>query len=577
MLEFDVSAVAAALPASVQAILTARVDRLAPKDRALLQAASVIERQFDPQLLAGAVGETDVDERLAAMQALDLVLRESKSDDYAFKHVLVRDALYQSLLTEPRKSLHLKVAEEIERRSGNRLTEVAEVLARHYRQTDHVGKAFAYLSMAGSKSLSVYSLDEADNYFAAAIALLDQNPDCASDQQVVELFVDYTLCSNMSMRWRSMTEIVERFMSRIDQLSDSQSCVLVQHQYVLALLWSGRYREAEKVQYNLSTMAARLQDARSTAYSLASAIHVSTIFAPTPVEIFDARKREVIAAASNVDDVYVQCFARFVIMWEEIHRGQTAKAHEGAEELIAVGRQMNDPRSIGWGMALRAWVALLSDDYLAALNFAEISISIARTPYDQELAKTSKIAALVLLRRQEGFAMLRDRMDQCATNGWHWYQTGYDGIWGVALVVCGEIGGGIRWMEQSILKREREGYRAAADWYRMFLCEIYLQIISGTEKPSAKVLTRNILTLVRVMFTAQRRISTLVGLVRQNPQLDPNGHHTGRLEMILGLLYKTKKKRTLAVQHLTETKRIISQFGPTPMLARIDAALAELG
>ena len=47
--------------------------------------------------------------------------------------------------------------------------------------------------------------------------------------------------------------------------------------------------------------------------------------------------------------------------------------------------------------------------------------------------------------------------------------------------------------------------------------------------------------------------------------------------MILGLLYKAKKKRALAVQHLTEAQRIISQFGQTPMLARIDAALAELG
>jgi len=47
--------------------------------------------------------------------------------------------------------------------------------------------------------------------------------------------------------------------------------------------------------------------------------------------------------------------------------------------------------------------------------------------------------------------------------------------------------------------------------------------------------------------------------------------------MILGLLYKAKKKRPLALQHLTEAQRIISQLGQTPMLARIDAALAELG
>src|SRR5262249_56754737 len=99
-LDFDAHAVAAALPASVQSLLTARVDRLAPKDRALLQAASVIGRRFDPQLLSVAVGETDVDTRLTAMQPLDLVRIDHGSGEYTFKHALVRDALYQSLLSD---------------------------------------------------------------------------------------------------------------------------------------------------------------------------------------------------------------------------------------------------------------------------------------------------------------------------------------------------------------------------------------------------------------------------------------------------------------------------------------------
>jgi uncharacterized protein (TIGR00369 family) len=131
-LEFDADAVAAALPASVQSLLTARVDRLPPKDRSLLQAASVIGRQFDPQVLAAVIDEHAIDARLASMGALDLVRFEGRSTNYVFKHALVRDALYQSLLTEARKYMHLKTAEEIEHRSGNRLTEVAESLAHHY-------------------------------------------------------------------------------------------------------------------------------------------------------------------------------------------------------------------------------------------------------------------------------------------------------------------------------------------------------------------------------------------------------------------------------------------------------------
>jgi predicted ATPase len=125
------------------------VDRLPAKDRTLLQAASVIGRRFKPELLAVVLSETEIDERLTAMQTLDLIRLDDRSSDYTFKRALVRDALYQSLLTERRQELHSKIAEEIERRSGNRLAEVAEVLAHHYAQTNHTAKAFVYLSMHG--------------------------------------------------------------------------------------------------------------------------------------------------------------------------------------------------------------------------------------------------------------------------------------------------------------------------------------------------------------------------------------------------------------------------------------------
>ena len=186
--DFDAGVVAGSLPASIQNLLTARVDRLAPQDRALLQAAAVIGRRFDPELL-GVVAEdrAHVDARLAAIQAFDLVHPEGEFGGYAFKHALARDALYQSLLTAPRAALHLKVAEEVERRSSNRLAEVIEILAYHYSQTDRADKAFAYLAMAGNKSLRVYSLDEADTQLSAAIARLEKSADCASDQQICRI------------------------------------------------------------------------------------------------------------------------------------------------------------------------------------------------------------------------------------------------------------------------------------------------------------------------------------------------------------------------------------------------------
>jgi hypothetical protein len=110
----------------------------------------------------------------------------------------------------------------------------------------------------------------------------------------------------------------------------------------------------------------------------------------------------------------------------------------------------------------------------------------------------------------------------------------------------------------------------------MYLCEIYLEIISGKDRPPIRILLRNFITLATVLLTAQKRIRALVEQVRQNPRLDPDGCHIGRCEMILGLLYKAKRRPALAIQHLTEAKRILSHSGSTPVMARIDSALTEL-
>jgi class 3 adenylate cyclase/tetratricopeptide (TPR) repeat protein len=574
--EFAPDTVAGALPASIQSLLTARVDQLSPEDRGVLQAAAVIGRRFELDLLADvAVPGDDVGARLMAMKALDLVHFTRKSGAYTFKHALVCDVLYQSMLTEARTALHFKIAQEIERRSGNRLAEVAEILAYHYSRTKRSDKAFIYLTMAGTKSLGVYSLDEASANFAAAVELLEIDPDCATDQQVAKLLVAYTLCSNLSLHLKSLIAIVERFRPRIERATDSHDRILIQHHYVLGLLWSARYREAEKIQSDLSAMAARLGDARSKAYAIASALHLSTFVTPYPIATFIELHREAIAAAE--DDVYLQHFILAAAGWDELSRGRVAMAHQAAEELLAVGRQLKDPRSMGYAMALKAWIALTSDDYERALEFAERSMNIARAPFERETAHAARNVALVLLRRPEAMTALRNFIDQCAINGWHAHSSGSDAMWGIALAMNGEIGKGIRWVKKAISRREREGYRAAADWCRMFLCEIYLEIISGKEKAPLKVLVRNIFTVITIRFTATPVIYALVGQVRQNPQFDPRGHFFGRCEMILGELHKIKNKRALAIRHLAEAQRIVSQLGRTPMLTRIEASLADLG
>jgi hypothetical protein len=109
------------------------------------------------------------------------------------------------------------------------------------------------------------------------------------------------------------------------------------------------------------------------------------------------------------------------------------------------------------------------------------------------------------------------------------------------------------------------------------LSEVYLQIIAGNERPPLLTLLKSLPVLLKVMVTAPPRIRQLTTRVLENPHFESSGFHVGRAQMILGLLYKIKKERALALQHLSEARRILSQFGETPILARVDTALAELG
>jgi tetratricopeptide (TPR) repeat protein len=577
--KFDPKTVAAGLPASLQSLLTARVDRLTPNDRTLLQAASVIGRRFDAELLAVACDSVDtIDDRLAAMQALDLIRKEGKSSDYLFKHALVRDALYQSLLTETRSVMHLRIAEEIERRSGNRLIEVAETLALHYSHTDRAEKAFTFGSLAGSRSLSVYSLEEAEAHFCAAIALVENKPRCATDEQIAHLVVDYTRLQNALGKVRNVVDIAERFAARLNNLGDSPQVVLVEHQKMFGLCFMTEFRTALKEQVNISRMAESLGDDRSRVYSFASQILISSAIAPQRIEDHERLVLNALEAASKTEDAYIRSVIRWVVAIDEIGRGRMAIARRIAEEMSAIGHDFNDPRPMGMGMGILGWIALTSDDYEKALRCAEECLRIAFTPQERLNALGVKGSALALLKKlEEGQLVLDDTRKQLLELNWRYELLLLEPAFGVLAVLSGQIGRGIRIIERAIATARSAGWRAAEDWAKLFLCEVYLEIMFPKEKPSFSFLLQNLLILVKILCVGSSSIEMLVSQVRSNSQFDRNGHHIGRAEMILGLLYKGKGKRARAVQHLTEAKRIFSQFGQTPVLSRVDAALADMG
>jgi class 3 adenylate cyclase/tetratricopeptide (TPR) repeat protein len=159
------------VPATVQAVIASRIDRLGQEEKRLLQAAAVIGKDVAFTLLA-AIGEMSEDElrrRLTRLQQAEFLFETGLFPDleYTFTHALTHGVAYSSLLQERRRILHGRILESIERIHPERRAEQIEVLADHAFRGEIWPKAVAYLRQAGAKAAGRSANRE-------AVALLEQ-------------------------------------------------------------------------------------------------------------------------------------------------------------------------------------------------------------------------------------------------------------------------------------------------------------------------------------------------------------------------------------------------------------------
>ena len=170
------------VPATVQAILASRIDRLEPEDKRLLQAAAVIGTHVPFAVLKAIAdaGEDDMRRSLARLQTAEFMYeaRLFPELEYAFKHALTHEVAYGSVLQDRRQALHRVAVDAIEQIYADRIAEQLERLA-HHALNGRLPKAARYLKEAGSKAVGRSASRDALAYFEQALALLGELPESA--------------------------------------------------------------------------------------------------------------------------------------------------------------------------------------------------------------------------------------------------------------------------------------------------------------------------------------------------------------------------------------------------------------
>ena len=257
---------ALAIPASLQDSLMARLDRLAPV-KEVAQLAAALGRTFTHQLLAAVspLDDKELEDALSQLVQAELIYRRGLPPDvtYEFKHTLVQDAAYQSLLKSKRQRYHQKIARALEEQVATTAETEPEVLAYHYTEAGLAEQAIPLWHRAGQRAAERSADVEAIGHITRALNLIEGLPD-TPDRAAQELALRITLGSAlMSTKGSGSEEVIQTYL-RARGLCD-RAGQPEQHFAVLWGLWfcrhTGRqYESAQQMADELIALGQQLPD-----------------------------------------------------------------------------------------------------------------------------------------------------------------------------------------------------------------------------------------------------------------------------------------------------------------------------
>jgi predicted ATPase/class 3 adenylate cyclase len=422
------------VPATVHAVLAARIDRLPPVEKRLLQAAAVIGKDVPFTLLQSIadLGEEDLRGGLAHLQSAEFLYEASLFPEleYTFKHILTHEVAYGSLLQERRRTLHARLMEVIETRAGDRLAEQVDRLAYHAFRGEVWDKALTYVRQAGAKAFARSANREAVAYFEHALVALRRLPE---SRHTLEQAIDL------------------RFDLRPP------------------LLQLGRLQELLSLSQEAETLARRLGDEQRLAHAYAYLINYHYLKGEPDLAIEYGERCLTIGGARN--DLSLQALARRYMGHSYHAQGRYREAEailRGNIEVLETVRERDElaQASVAY-VASSGWLALtlaelgefdLAHSYLdKAQQVAEAS----RHAYSQTIAWT--LAGFVWIRRghpERAVQPLERSLEACREKHVTIWRSIPSSLLGLTFLLLGRVDEGLRLLEEGVALSEDLGVKA---------------------------------------------------------------------------------------------------------------------
>ncbi len=543
------------MPATVQGVISARLDRLDREMKRVLQEASVIGRTFLFEILKKITEiQEPIDHFLNSLERLDLIRARSLEPEleYIFKHALTQEVVYKGLLNKDRQEIHERIGLVMEHLFQDRLTEFCETLAFHFKQGRSVVKAVDYLMKSGEKSLNRYAVEESHQQYQEAFNLLAAQLGSSNEGQtlIIDLLIEWSLVFYYRGDWATLERLLSAHEHYAVALEDKHRLGMFLAWLGMNKCWRGKYRESHDYLKRALACGEEAQDQKVIGYAAAWLSWCCAELGLLSTAIaYGQRALQISDIFPSDQYLYFKPLTGMAIAY--FLMGDGPKAIDAGKKVLEYGSRHSNIRCIAMGHAAIGVGKLERGDIPSAIESLKRATQVALDPFYFSGMSLFLAVAQVHSRDFAGAeATLQNVVQYTRDFGIEWLGTVAQMCLGIIALSKGDMNRGLAMMEEVRQVWLDSGRRCFHASLENALGNVYLQIVLREGDLSLPVVLKNIGFLVKnVPGAANKAEAHFKKAVQIAEEIGAKGT-LGRTYLDLGRLHKAKRRQEEARQCL---------------------------
>jgi tetratricopeptide (TPR) repeat protein len=566
------------IPPTIHAVISDRIDRLDGAIRHLLQEASVIGRTVPYEILKRVTESPDsLDRLLIGLEPLDLIRKTDQSGkEYIFKHALIQEVVYCSLLKKDRQVMHERIGLVMEDVFQDRLPEIFETLAFHFKHSKLIHRAMIYLIESGRKSLRQYAVEESHHHFQEAFEFLGKTLVKSEEgkKHLVDFLTEWAQVFYYRGDFRGLTELLLGVQELAESIDDKARLGIYYGWLGFALIGYGKVQES----HDYSSKALKLgQEINS--YPVMGLAYANLIWTCCEKKLLDQGIQYGIEA-EKISKLYDQEPIIFFTSYgalglNYLFKGDSEKIFEIGKTLVDYGEIHSNLRSMAVGYIVHGYGCYASGDFDRAEEFCNKAIECLDDPLFSEWSKVL-LCMIHLLNNQieDAERVIKEILPICKRLGIGYIETATKVFQGAVWAAKGQISQGLRMMEEAhriFIEDERFFSLYIAEYT---LAEIYLKMAMRAQGLNFRIFLKNLIFIITELPFARRRAEAhLNRIIHVGQELKSQGFMHGQALFNMGLLLRSKGNKAAAMAYFNEALLIFQRCCSVSSLKRCQEAL----